>query len=154
MSKTPDRMRVVVTGGSSGIGRSVVEEFIASGAEVIFCGRNEHHGQQAAAEIGGCSRFVRADVTTTGDIRRLIESATAGGPISCLVNNAAEPDLVSFGQLTADVLDHAMRSVFGSVVLTSQAVAETMRANGGGIIVNIGSSAGHWPNSSPGSTAA
>lgn len=141
--------RVVVTGGASGIGRSVVDELVAAGAHVIFCGRNEQRGREAEAAIGGHATFIRADVTNPDDIDRLIHSAASDGPIDCLVNNAAELDPAPFGQLTGDIVDHAMRSVFGSVVLASQAAADTMRETGGGVIVNIGSSAGHRPNSSP-----
>ncbi|MEU6662113.1 SDR family oxidoreductase [Streptomyces sp. NPDC046821] len=145
---TVEGMRVVVTGGTGGIGRTVVEEFIAAGARVVFCGRNEDRGRAVADALGGRAEFIRADMTKAADIARLIGSAAAGGRIDCLVNNAAEAEPVGFGQLTSDILDHAMRSVFGSVVLASQTAAETMRANGGGVIINIGSSAGRRPNSS------
>ncbi len=143
-------MRAVITGGTSGIGRTVVNEFVAAGAQVVFCGRNQERGRAVAASLGNRAEFVPADVTDPGDIDRLIASAAAGGGIDCLVNNAAESEPVAFGQLTGEALDHAMRSVFGSVVLTSQAAAHAMRASGRkGVIVNIGSSAGFRPNSSP-----
>ncbi|MGF0315403.1 SDR family NAD(P)-dependent oxidoreductase [Nocardia fluminea] len=141
--------RALVTGGTSGIGRAVVEAFAAEGAVVTFCGRSTERGNALAATGNGNIRFVEADVTVPRDVDRLIETVLADGPIDCLVNNAAAAETSSLHDMTPEVLDACMWSVFGSVVLMSKAVSPAMGSAGGGSIINIGSTAGHRANSSP-----
>jgi NAD(P)-dependent dehydrogenase (short-subunit alcohol dehydrogenase family) len=140
----------LVTGGTSGIGRAVVKRFIAEGAQVMFCGRNEAAGRALAAEHPGVALFVRADVTVEADIQALVREAQARlGRIDCLFNNAAEAETTDLARTTAEGLDRSMWSVFGSVVLMTQAVAAVMSQRGGGSIIQNGSTAAHRGNSSP-----
>ncbi|MFI7195482.1 SDR family NAD(P)-dependent oxidoreductase [Nocardia nova] len=141
--------RALITGGTSGIGRAVVEAFVAEGAVVTFCGRSVERGNALAATGNGNVRFVEADVTVPSDVDRLIETVLTDGPIDCLVNNAAAAETSPLHEMTPELLDTCMWSVFGSVVLMTKAVATTMRSTGGGSIVNIGSTAGRRANSSP-----
>jgi NAD(P)-dependent dehydrogenase (short-subunit alcohol dehydrogenase family) len=142
-----ENRHVVVTGGTSGIGRTLVERFLAEGAEVVFSGRSAERGEAITGDLGARARFVRADMTDADDVDRLISTASAAGPIDCLVNNAAVSETGTFGDVTATVLNDAMWSVFGSVVLVTKAALPVIP--NGGSIINIGSSAGHRANSSP-----
>src|ERR1700678_3426660 len=79
---------VLVTGGTSGIGRAAAEQFGSQGAEVIVTGRDEIRGQAVVTTIesaGGWARFIAADLSQPGGARQL---ADAAGEVDVLVNNA------------------------------------------------------------------
>jgi NAD(P)-dependent dehydrogenase (short-subunit alcohol dehydrogenase family) len=81
----------IVTGGSRGIGRAIVETFVAEGAKVAFCGRDEAVGRALVDEIGPDAEvwFCRADVSIESDVMRLTDGCASHlGPPSLLVNNA------------------------------------------------------------------
>src|SRR5215510_5878942 len=88
---------VLITGGSSGIGKGCAQEFVLAGAEVVICSNKEDEGTRVAADLqnaaqeqgaGGAS-FVYCDVTTTEDIHNLIDTTISShGKLDCLVNNA------------------------------------------------------------------
>eukprot|EP00405_Crypthecodinium_cohnii_P014660 CAMPEP_0206454254 /NCGR_PEP_ID=MMETSP0324_2-20121206/21027_1 /ASSEMBLY_ACC=CAM_ASM_000836 /TAXON_ID=2866 /ORGANISM="Crypthecodinium cohnii, Strain Seligo" /LENGTH=294 /DNA_ID=CAMNT_0053924691 /DNA_START=68 /DNA_END=952 /DNA_ORIENTATION=+ len=79
----------VITGGTSGIGQSTVERFIAEGARVVFCGRGAEAGKELAASLGPNAIFVQADVTKEGDIKAVIDKAVQEwGRLDILFNNA------------------------------------------------------------------
>jgi NAD(P)-dependent dehydrogenase (short-subunit alcohol dehydrogenase family) len=64
-----EQATVLVTGGTSGIGRATAQLFGDRGAKVIVSGRDEDRGREAAAGAGG--RFIRADLASPQDVRRL-----------------------------------------------------------------------------------
>ena len=79
----------IVTGGTSGIGRRIVERFVEDGAKVVFSGRRAALGAEVAAATG--AEFVEADVAREDDAQRSIEAATARhGRLDILVNNAGD----------------------------------------------------------------
>ncbi|MFL6210078.1 MAG: SDR family NAD(P)-dependent oxidoreductase [Pyrinomonadaceae bacterium] len=88
---------VIITGGSSGIGKGCAAEFVRAGAHVVICCNYEAEGIEVAAELqavahaeaaGACS-FIYCDVRQTEDIRNLIDATVARhGKIDCLINNA------------------------------------------------------------------
>src|SRR5262245_20172785 len=89
-----DRMRLdgkvaVITGAGGGIGRAIAVEFAGAGAKLVLVGRNtDMLGETAAALDGGDTRVVAADVSRSGDVRRVVEEATtAYGTIDVLVAN-------------------------------------------------------------------
>jgi NAD(P)-dependent dehydrogenase (short-subunit alcohol dehydrogenase family) len=141
---------VLVTGGSIGIGAAIVQRFVEEGARVVFCGRLALPGQARAQSLGEAVRFVAADVTRAGDVAQLVQQASAWlGRIDVLVNNAAAPPPdVPVERIDAEALPGYMASVLGSVVLMTSAVVPLMKAQGAGVIVNIGSTAAHRAHSS------
>src|SRR5882757_4987120 len=69
---------VIVTGGSTGIGRAVASRVVAEGGAVVLAGRRPEPGERAVAELrasGGRARFVAADVTVESDVERLVQAA-------------------------------------------------------------------------------
>ena len=82
--------RVLISGGSRGIGRAIVEAFAAGGDRVAFIYRTREEEAAKVAEAFGAVA-IKADVSDPMDVRRAIaEAETAlGGPIDVLVNNAA-----------------------------------------------------------------
>lgn len=88
---------VIVTGGSSGIGRGCASEFVRAGARVVLCSNDEGEGRAvehelrelARAEGRGEAVFVYCDVRKEGDVRGLVEKTVERfGRIDCLINNA------------------------------------------------------------------
>ena len=77
----------VITGGTSGIGRRMVECFVEEGASVYFSGRRAELGAEVARLTG--ATFIEADAAVEADAERTIATARAGaGRIDVLVNNA------------------------------------------------------------------
>jgi NAD(P)-dependent dehydrogenase (short-subunit alcohol dehydrogenase family) len=141
----------LITGSSSGMGATTAKIFVEEGAQVVVTGRNEERGQAVAAELGAQAVFVSADVTNEDEVIALIEQTVERfGKIDCLFNNAAAPTQeVPVTEVDASQLANDMMNVFGSVVLMSKHVVPIMKANGGGSIINNGSTAAHRANSSP-----
>lgn len=80
----------IVTGGAEGLGRSIVERFLAEGARVLFTDINVEAGEATARELGAGVLFVPQDVRLEDDWRRVIDRAVeAFGGFDTLVNNAA-----------------------------------------------------------------
>ena len=79
--------KILITGGSRGIGYSLAKRFISEGAEVLIVGRNAETLQKAAAELG--CKYLSFDVTDIAQLPELIaQSAEALGGLTGLVNNA------------------------------------------------------------------
>ncbi len=148
---------VVVTGGSRGVGWEIARAFLASGADVVVCGRRE----PGSGELPQCSgpdgrhrraRFVTADVRDAEQARTVVEAAVEHfGRLDVLVNNAG-------GSPPAMAADSSPRFVSSVVALNllapfycAQAAYAVFEQGGGGAIVNIGSVSGLRP--SPGTAA-
>src|SRR4051812_2723515 len=87
---------VLVTGGSSGIGRAAAEAFAREGALVVLAARGVERGNEAARAIrdhGGEARFIQADVARAEDVERLVaEMVATYGRVDAALNNAATVD--------------------------------------------------------------
>src|SRR5579871_4595253 len=96
---------VLVTGGSSGIGRAAGLLFAERGAKVVLAARGVERGEGVAREIeaaGGTAVFVRADVSQAEDVAALVKETVARfGRLDCAFNNAAS--LEGAFALTADI---------------------------------------------------
>src|SRR5215470_17393051 len=112
----------IITGGSKGIGEGCVRVFVAAGAKVVFCARNETAGQELANELNqtgpGTTTFVKCDVSQEAEIERLIDTTVAQhGRIDCLINNAGwHPPHQPIDDFSAkdfrDLLDLNLVSIF------------------------------------------
>src|SRR5437879_11999012 len=82
----------LVTGGTSGIGKTTATEFARAGAKVVLSGRREKEGAQVVAEIkklGGEAAFVRADVAKEADVKAMVNFAVDKfGRLDIAFNNA------------------------------------------------------------------
>jgi len=142
----------LLTGATSGMGVDVARQFVAEGARIVFCGRSAAPGEELARSLGDQARFIRADVTSEVDIAMLVEKAREhlGGKIDFLFNNAAPPTRdTPVTDLSVTEMDTAFAAIFRSVALMTKHVVPVMKANGGGSILNNGSTAAHRANSSP-----
>jgi 3-oxoacyl-[acyl-carrier protein] reductase len=134
---------VVVTGAGTGIGAAVARAFGAAGAHVVVhYNRSAGPAEAVAADIessGGRTTLVQADVTRRDEVADLYAGIVEGlGRLDVLVNNAG--GLVRRAPIQDapdDLYAEAMELNFGSVFTACRAVVPTMRAQGGGAIVNI-----------------
>ena len=129
---TTERTTVLITGGTSGIGRAAAQLFARQGASVIVTGRDEARGREVAAETSG--RFVRADLASPEDIQRL---AAAAGDVDVLVNNAGYWELGPSEQTTEAGFDAMVAVNFRGPFFLTAALAPKMAERGHGSIVNV-----------------
>lgn len=133
----------VVTGGTSGIGRRIVERFVEEGATVFFSGRRASLGVEVAKATG--ATFIEADVAREEDAARTIATAAAGnGRVDVLVNNAG--GVAGGGRLentSLESFDSTIAVHVRGALAHIKHVSAMMRAQQQGSIVNIGSVAGH-----------
>jgi NAD(P)-dependent dehydrogenase (short-subunit alcohol dehydrogenase family) len=135
---------VMITGGTSGIGRSAALAFAREGARVTFCGRREALGREAEREIraaGGTARYIRADVRIEADVQRFVDFTVAQfGRLDVALNNAGitlEKPLHEYSSSEwDDVLNTNLRGVFFALKYQ----IPVMQAQQGGTIVVTSSS--------------
>ncbi len=135
---------VFVSGGTSGIGRTLVEAFAHQGARVAFIGRNVDAGMSLVAGLAGrCPfepLFMQCDVTDVDALKAAIARArTAHGPITVLINNAANDQRRRVEEVTPEFWDNAMHTNLRHQFFAAQAVVDDMKQAGGGSIINLGS---------------
>ena len=134
---------VVVTGGATGIGASIVEHFVAQGARTGFLDFDGAAGRALAerlARTGHC-RFVEADLRDIVQLRRGVDALreALGAPINVLVNNAARDDRHGIDEVTPEYWDERMAANLRHQFFAAQAVKDGMIAGGGDSIVNLSS---------------
>ena len=132
--------RILISGGSRGIGRAIVEAFAANGDNVAFLYRSrDEEAAQVAEAVGAVA--IKADVSDPMEARRAITEAEAalGGSIDVLVNNAA---ISWIGQMQ-DMTDTEWRNILDTnlsgAFYLSRGVVSGMVRNHYGRIVSIGS---------------
>jgi len=134
---------VLVTGGATGIGASLVQEFAAQGAKVGFVDLQREAGEKLARELAGSRHaplFLQTDLTDT----RALEAAVATvrerfGPVRALLNNAANDQRHKIEDVTPESWDAAVAVNLKHQFFAARAVAGDMKQAGGGSIVNFGS---------------
>ena len=137
----------IVTGAASGFGAGIAETFAREGAQVVLMDLNGAAAEAKAAEIGGTATAVGGDVTNADDIARAVDAARGlGGRVDIVVNNAGwthrnKPML----EVTEEEFDKVYEVNVKSIFHMSRAVLPQMREQGGGVIINIGSTAGIRP---------
>ncbi|HEX3034490.1 MAG TPA: glucose 1-dehydrogenase [Thermodesulfobacteriota bacterium] len=137
----------VVTGGSSGIGRAIVNGFVKEGAKVVIAAINENQCLEAVEEVkqaGGRAIYVVTDISNLDDHERLLGKAVDEfGKLDILVNDAAYSAREGVLDVTPESWDKHMSVNLRGLFFLSQSFARRIIAQGsGGRIINIGSVAG------------
>jgi 3-oxoacyl-[acyl-carrier protein] reductase len=137
----------IVTGAASGFGAEIARLYVAEGAKVAVADINASGAKDVAASLGANAIAVTCDVTRRADIDALVAATLkAFGKLDIVVNNAGwthrNQPLLNVTEAEFDkVYDINVKSIFHM----THAVLPVMRAAGGGVMLNIGSTAGIRP---------
>ena len=139
---------VLVTGGTSGLGRDAAVAFAREGAKVVLTGRRVEAGEDVISEIrkeGGEAIFVRADVSQAPDVEASIQACvnTYGG-LDCALNNAGIDGtlMVPMADYKLEVWDQVVTTNLTGTFLFMKYEIPEMLKRGGGSIVNMSAMAG------------
>ena len=139
----------IVTGGGSGIGRSICTYLTERGAHVVAADRNPEAAAETAALIrsaGGSAETQRVDVADPGEVESLIHGAASRhGRIDYLFNNAGIGINGEFQDLTMEHLQSVIQVNFWGMIYGCRSVYPIMQKQGFGHIVNTASLAGLIP---------
>ncbi|MET0496688.1 MAG: SDR family oxidoreductase [Steroidobacteraceae bacterium] len=135
---------VVVTGGGSGIGAELVAGFVRQKARVFFLDIAEESSRALAAQLGNDVQFFKCDITNIEALRGTFAAIEEkGGPIHTLVNNAANDDRHKTMDVTPAYWDNRIAVNLRHQFFATQAVVPSMKAAGGGSVINLGSVSWH-----------
>ncbi|HJW66357.1 MAG TPA: SDR family oxidoreductase [Gaiellaceae bacterium] len=126
----------LVTGSTGGIGLATARLLVEEGARVVTCGRGDAPGV-------GEALHVRADLSAPGEGERVVAEA---GRLDVLVNNVGYAEQRDFLSLADEVWDEAWQLNVMSYLRAIRAAVPGMRERGGGVIVNVSSTAGKRPS--------
>jgi len=137
---------VIITGGSSGIGKAMAIEFGKKGSKILITGRNKEELEKAVSEIGSQGIDIRgfqADVSREEDNRRMAETAIAAyGRIDVLINNAGISMRALFEEVDLNVVKQVMDINFYGVLYATKYCLPEIKKNKGSV-VGISSIAGY-----------
>lgn len=137
----------LITGGGQGFGQGIAETFAREGAKVAVVDLDLDKAKAVAKGIGRRAFAIRADVSKPKDVARMVAATVKRfGDLEIIVNNAGishrnRPLM----EVTEEEFDRVFAVNVKSIFLTTQAVVPHFRARGGGVICNIGSTAGIRP---------
>jgi NAD(P)-dependent dehydrogenase (short-subunit alcohol dehydrogenase family) len=139
-----DGRAVLITGGATGIGATLVEAFVAQGSKVGFIDVDRPNAQVLAQRLAANAKtaplFVQADITDTPALERAIDAVRERfGPITALLNNAANDQRHKIEATTPDSWDAGIAVNLKHQFFAAKKVSTDMKAAGGGSIINFGS---------------
>lgn len=138
----------LITGAASGFGAGIARRFAAEGARVVGMDLNGESMARLAGELGPAARAVAGDVTRAADVARAVGEALrlGEGRLDIVVNNAGwthrNKPVLEVGE---EEFDRLFAVNVKSIYLMTREVVPVMRAQGGGVILNVGSTAGIRP---------
>ncbi len=134
---------VLITGGASGIGESIVENFLQQKSNVVFIDKEKKLGLQLQSKFQDYELkpiFMHCDLTNVEELQKTINQVYKEiGPISILVNNAANDDRHHIDSVTPEYWDNRMNVNLRHYFFSIQLAYKHMQELGKGSIVNIGS---------------
>jgi NAD(P)-dependent dehydrogenase (short-subunit alcohol dehydrogenase family) len=143
MSQHLQHKRIIITGGTSGIGRAAAIQAAQAGADIAFCGLTEEGATQTIAEIEKVGRrpFFRAlDLGNLEEARRFTQDSIEFlGGVDGVVNNAGANFWHSVAGATYEGIQRCFHVNFYSAWAVSQEAYPALKAAGGGVVVNVAS---------------
>jgi 3-oxoacyl-[acyl-carrier protein] reductase len=137
----------LVTGAGSGFGAGIARTFAHEGAKVAIVDINDKAARDVAGEIGESALAVHADVSRRADVEAAVQATVAAfGGLDILVNNAGVAHTRGpLAEVSEDEFDRVLAVNLKSIFLFAKATVPLLRKRGGGVIINIGSTAGIRP---------
>jgi len=137
----------IVTGGGSGFGAGIAAKFVAEGAKVLIADRDRASGAAVAERLGPSAAAVEADVTRAADVKAMADAAVQRfGGLHVLVNNAGMGHLPQpLEGLPEDDFDRIAAVNMKSIFYAAREVVPRFKAQKGGVILNVASTAGVSP---------
>jgi len=133
--------KVIITGGSTGIGYETAKQLINKGAKVVICSRNKTDLEKAAQEIGAIA--IQADISNEAEVKVLFKEANEKlGGVNVLVNNAGIGYLAPLTETSEDDFTRIWETNVKGAFLVAKEAANYFIAQNEGNIVNIASTAG------------
>lgn len=137
---------VLITGGGSGIGATLVEEFCGQGAKVAFVTLSQKSAEASVAntkeKVGVAPLHRCIDLKDIAAFQRgIAEMAEENGPFTALINNAGNDDRLPMEEVTEKYWDDRLNTNLRHQFFAIQSVVDGMEKAGGGSVVNMGSNA-------------
>jgi 3-oxoacyl-[acyl-carrier protein] reductase len=151
MSLQFEGKKAVILGGSGGVGRATAELLASEGARVVIQGRDQHSGEEFAAELtrsGGAAIFASADIydyQSIDDVMSLCETEFGGLDILIASGGSFDVPPSEFLAMTPDNLRSVVESRFYHRLFAIHSAATRMRVGGYGKIVTLTTDAGRTP---------
>ena len=140
----------IITGATGGIGMASARKFAREGARVVIADLDAARVEAARAELvasGAQALGVPLDVTDEASVTAMVAAVkTAWGRIDCLLNNAGVTQDARLVKMSAAGFDRVIEVNLKGVFLCTRAVADTMIAQGSGVILNASSVVGLYGN--------
>ena len=135
---------VLVTGGATGIGESIVRNFARQGARVTFFDIQDEAGRGLAEDLDASGypepAYIPCDLTDVAGLQEAVGTVlSAQGTVDVLVNNAANDHRHGIEEVTPEYWDHSMAVNLRPQFFMIQAVLPAMKAAGRGSIINMSS---------------
>ena len=134
--------RVLITGGGTGLGKSMGRRFIELGAKVLICGRRAEVLEETAAEFNtafaGSTTWHACDIRDPAAVEAMVEAAWAEGPLQVVVNNAAGNFLAKSETLSPRAVDAVLGIVLhGTAYVTLACGRRWIADRGAGTVLSI-----------------
>jgi NAD(P)-dependent dehydrogenase (short-subunit alcohol dehydrogenase family) len=134
--------RILVTGGGTGLGKSIAQRYLELGAEVVICGRRTEVLEATAAELSGATggrvETVACDVRDSSQVEAMMTRIWERAPLDVLVNNAAANFIARTDKLSPRAIDAVLNIVLhGSFYCTVACGRRWIEAGRGGTVLSV-----------------
>jgi NAD(P)-dependent dehydrogenase (short-subunit alcohol dehydrogenase family) len=134
--------KALVTGGGTGLGKSIAKRYLELGAEVVICGRRAEVLEATVNELseatGGKASFASCDIRNSDAVEAMMEQIWQAGPLDILVNNAAANFIARTDKLSPRAIDAVLNIVLhGSFYCTVACGRRWIEANRPGTVLSV-----------------
>jgi NAD(P)-dependent dehydrogenase (short-subunit alcohol dehydrogenase family) len=134
--------KALITGGGTGLGKSIAKRYLELGAEVVICGRRTDVLESTAKELrdatGGVTSFFSCDIRNADAVEAMIDEIWKQRPLDILVNNAAANFIARTDKLSSRAIDAVLNIVLhGSFYCTVACGRRWIDAGRGGTVLSV-----------------